>query len=206
VYELSTVKPHTPDTARFTDAEFQIYHVGYYTALRYALLVMELAHDRWKLRRRHRRAEAKARRAAAAASPLGVTRKYATRVSVPVDQLVDDPAQPGKRVQGKREFVSTLRIGVDTDDVDEGRVNPHGDSPSQMSVDNVARHSAEYGAQNRESQFQNLSERTPDFVDSPEQGSVARPAGESIHRHLLQPTRRNRRRNAAKKERADGPQ
>src|SRR5438067_13935872 len=65
VYELSTVKPHEPDDARFDDAERQVYHVGYFTALRYALLVMELAHYRWKLRRRHRRAGGEATRAGA---------------------------------------------------------------------------------------------------------------------------------------------
>ena len=65
VYHLSTVRPHEARERGYTRVEWPIYCEGYYTALVFALRVMQLALERRQRVARHkRRAAAAARRAA----------------------------------------------------------------------------------------------------------------------------------------------
>lgn len=59
VYELSTVKPAHDPALRFEQREWIAYWRGYYFALGRALLVMQLAVERYALYKQHRRAQAK---------------------------------------------------------------------------------------------------------------------------------------------------
>ena len=52
VYELSTIKAIAPDTYRYTPEEWRIYSQGYYFGVVRSLKVMDLAENRFKLRRR----------------------------------------------------------------------------------------------------------------------------------------------------------
>jgi len=45
VYDLATVKPHERTTHNFTPAEWAAYCDGYYTALAFALRVMDMADE-----------------------------------------------------------------------------------------------------------------------------------------------------------------
>lgn len=49
VYDLLVARPHEPDDARFTAAEFALYRAGYELALKMALRTMDGARARYKL-------------------------------------------------------------------------------------------------------------------------------------------------------------
>jgi hypothetical protein len=55
-------KPHEPDDARFTAAEFAVYREGYELALRMALRVVLAADERYRMVTRTRRLEARRRK------------------------------------------------------------------------------------------------------------------------------------------------
>lgn len=61
VYELTTIKAIAPDGYRFTAEEWRAYSQGYYFALARSQKVMDLAVVRWKMYRRTRHVETKAR-------------------------------------------------------------------------------------------------------------------------------------------------
>lgn len=55
VYELATVRPHEPDDARYTAAEYLCYRQGYEHALVIVLKVLKVTVERWYLRKRFAR-------------------------------------------------------------------------------------------------------------------------------------------------------
>lgn len=59
VYDLMVAKPHEPDEARFTAAEFALYREGYEKALEISLRVLRAAEQRFELVERTRRLEAR---------------------------------------------------------------------------------------------------------------------------------------------------
>lgn len=61
VYDLLVARPHEPEDARFTAAEFAIHRAGYELALKMALRTMEGATTRYKLYVLTRRLETRAR-------------------------------------------------------------------------------------------------------------------------------------------------
>jgi hypothetical protein len=63
VYDLFVAPPHEPPGARFTPEEFELYRQGYTLALVKALQAMEHAGQRFQLRQRTTRLDAKRRRA-----------------------------------------------------------------------------------------------------------------------------------------------
>jgi hypothetical protein len=63
VYDLSVAKPHEPPDARFTPEQFAIYREGYQMALVKSLQAIDYAGQRWKLRLRTTRLDAKRKRA-----------------------------------------------------------------------------------------------------------------------------------------------
>lgn len=63
VYDLSVARPHEPPDTRFTPEEFAVYREGYQMALVKAVQAIEFAGQRWKLRLRTTRLDAKRKRA-----------------------------------------------------------------------------------------------------------------------------------------------
>lgn len=59
VYELATIKAIAPEGYRYTPEEWRVYSEGFYFALARSLKVMDLAENRFKLRRRTRHVETK---------------------------------------------------------------------------------------------------------------------------------------------------
>lgn len=59
ISELTTVRPHVHETARYSAAEFELYREGYYAGLVAAMKVAELAVARFKLGTKTRRAAGK---------------------------------------------------------------------------------------------------------------------------------------------------
>lgn len=57
-----TCTPHVPADAKYTDAEFAIYREGYDHALLMAMKVVTAAEQRFELRERTKRLDAKRRR------------------------------------------------------------------------------------------------------------------------------------------------
>lgn len=60
--DLMNRKPHEPDDARFTPAEFDVYRLGYDYALFIAMKALEATEQRFQLRERTKRLEAKRKR------------------------------------------------------------------------------------------------------------------------------------------------
>jgi hypothetical protein len=62
VYDLAVAAPHVPSDVRYTAGEFRLYRDGYDWALVMALRTMKAAEQRFELRERTRRLEARRRR------------------------------------------------------------------------------------------------------------------------------------------------
>lgn len=69
VYDLCTIKAIAPDGYVYTPEEWRIYSEGFYFAIARSLLVMDLAENNFKMRRRTRHAATKAQNRATAAAP-----------------------------------------------------------------------------------------------------------------------------------------
>lgn len=59
IRELTTVRPHVHDSARYSAVEFETYREGYYAGVVAAMKVAELAVKRFQLGTRTRRAAGK---------------------------------------------------------------------------------------------------------------------------------------------------
>lgn len=64
VYELSCARPHEPDDARFSNAEYLVYRLGYETALLVVLKLLKMTAEHWYANRRAARKNALAKKRA----------------------------------------------------------------------------------------------------------------------------------------------
>jgi len=64
VYELSTVRPHEPEHAKFSHAEFLVYRAGYEYALLVVLKLLKMTVEHWYANRRAARKSAVAKKRA----------------------------------------------------------------------------------------------------------------------------------------------
>lgn len=71
MYDLCTIDAIAPDGYHFTREEWVIYSQGYYFAIARAVKVMDMALVRWKMYRRSRHVETKARNRAAREAEQG---------------------------------------------------------------------------------------------------------------------------------------
>jgi hypothetical protein len=128
VYELAVAEPHAPEDAKFTRADWRAYRRGYVFGLVMALRVMQLARERWQLRledRRRRRAEA---RASVARAVQVDRRELVEQTGVALELTSEKVVDRLDQVNGDREFVTPLRVGVEHRDVEiyELVVEPRG--------------------------------------------------------------------------------
>jgi hypothetical protein len=105
VYELATVTPPVPPDARFTRESWQSFRQGYYVGVQRALLVLQLALDRWTARQRERRR----RSAADRQQPSGLREGAGVDVREKVRVVVHEAGEAGAQVQ----IVATVKADLD---------------------------------------------------------------------------------------------
>ena len=116
VYHLSTTRPHEPEGAAYTRAEWPIYCQGYHTALVAALRSMELELRKRKTLERERRRAARAARQAPARSTLGDSLRGGEVVRVSRDYLVEEVAERREGIEWKHEAMYGVAVAVDADE------------------------------------------------------------------------------------------
>lgn len=182
VYELSTVRPHEPDDAKFTRADYAVYTQGYYTALVYALRVMELALERWRLRLRARRQAAERRRAKLAGSVESSRVAGVKQVGVLLDELVDRVEQRDDQVQGTPQINRPLGDGVEGVRDQPVRARFAVDVPLEQQRGVATSHSAKYLIEHAQSQSPTEKAITGSSASQVPGADAGHPGGELVHR------------------------